>query len=172
MARSIVVADTSVLINFLRIDRMDLIGAHPASFIATDHVATEIADAYPDQQTRYEVALNSGQVTQQRIDDPVEVEIFLRLAERSRLGAGERSAIAVALNRGCALAIDDSRAIRRALEEAGIAGNPLIILRTQDIVVQIIRDGALTIEAADAIRDDWANNHRFKLKIASFADLL
>ena len=70
------------------------------------------------------------------------------------------------------MAIDDSRAIRRALEEAGFAGTPLTILRTQDIVVQIIRDGALTIESADAIRDDWANNHRFKLKIASFADLL
>ena len=172
MVRAIVVADTSVLINFLRIDRMDLIGAHPASFIATDHVAAEIADTYPEQQARYAAALNAAQITEQRIDDPAELEIFLRLAAKGRLGAGERAAIAVALNRGCALAIDDSRAIRRALEEAGIAGNPLIILRTQDIVVQIIRDGALTIEAADAIRDDWANNHRFKLKIASFADLL
>ena len=48
MVRSIALADTSVLINFLRIDRMDLIEAHPASFIATDHVAAEIADAYPE----------------------------------------------------------------------------------------------------------------------------
>ena len=63
-------------------------------------------------------------------------------------------------------------AILAELERTGEAGNPLIILRTQDIVVQIIRNGALTIEAADAICDDWANNHRFKLKIASFADLL
>ena len=53
MVRAIVVADTSVLINFLRIDRMDLIAAHPASFIATDHVAAEIADTYPEQQARY-----------------------------------------------------------------------------------------------------------------------
>ena len=168
----IVVADTSVLINFLRIDRMDLIGAHPASFIATDHVAAEIADTYPDQQARYAAALSAAQLTEQPIDDPSELELFLRLAAKGRLGAGERSAIAVALNRKCALAIDNSRAIQRALEEAGIAGNSLIILRTQDIVVQIIRHGALTIEAADAIRDDWASNHRFKLKIASFADLL
>jgi predicted nucleic acid-binding protein len=172
MVKAIVVADTSVLINFLRIDRMDLIAAHPASFIATDHVAAEIADTYPEQQARYAAALNAAQITEQRIDDPAELELFLRLAAKGRLGAGERAAIAVALTRGGALAIDDSRAIRRALEEAGFAGTPLTILRTQDIVVQIIRDGALTIEAADAIRDDWANNHRFKLKIASFADLL
>jgi predicted nucleic acid-binding protein len=172
MVRPIVVADTSVLINFLRIDRMDLIGSHPASFIVTDHVAAEIADTYPDQQTQYEVALTVGQVTQHRIDDPAELDIFLRMAEKGRLGAGERSAIAVALNRGCALAIDDSRAIHRALEEAGIAGNALTIVRTQDIIVELIRNGVVSVEAADAIHVDWATNYHFKLKIASFHDLL
>jgi predicted nucleic acid-binding protein len=172
MVRGIVVADTSVLINLLRINRMDLIGAHPASFIATDHVAGEIADTYPEQQARYAAAVNAAQITEQRVDDPAELELFLRLSANRRLGVGERSAIAVALNRKCTLAIDDSRAIQRALEEAGIAGNPLLILRTQDIVVQMIRHGALTLEAADAIRNDWASNHRFKLKIASFTDLL
>jgi predicted nucleic acid-binding protein len=172
MVSAIVIADTSVLINFLRIDRMDLIGAHPASFIATDHVAAEIADTYLDQQTRYEVALTAGQVTQHRIDDPAELDIFLRMAEKGRLGAGERSAIAVALNRGCALAIDDSRAIYRALEEAGIAGNALTIVRTQDIIVELVRNGVVSVEAADAIHVDWATNHHFKLKIASFHDLL
>ena len=172
MVSAIVVADTSVLINFLRIDRMDLIGAHPASFIATDHVAAEIADTYPDQQARYAAALNAAQLTEQRIDDPSELEMFLRLAAKGRLGAGERAAIAVALNRGCDLAIDDSRAIRRALEEAALWENVLSILRTQDIVVELIRKGVVSVEAADAIHVDWATNHRFKLKIVSFQDLL
>ncbi len=172
MVRAIVVADTSVLVNFLRINRMDLIGAHPATFIATDHVVGEIADTYPEQQTRYAVALNAAQITEQRIDDPAELEIFLRLAAKGRLGAGERAAIAVALNRGCALAIDDSRAIRRALQEAALGENALSILRTQDIVVELIRKGVVSVEAADAIHVDWATNHRFKLKIVSFQDLL
>ena len=70
MVNAIVVADTSVLINFLRIDRMDLIGAHPASFIATDHVAAEIADTYPEQQARYAAALSAAHISEQRIDDP------------------------------------------------------------------------------------------------------
>lgn len=172
MVRGIVVADSSVLINFLRIDRMDLIGAYPASFIATDHVAAEISDTYPDQQARYEAALNSGQITEQRVDDPVELEMFLRLGAKGRLGAGERAAIAVALNRACALAIDDSRAIRRALQEAALGDNALTILRTQDIVVELIRRGVVSVEAADAILVDWATNHRFKLKISSFKVLL
>jgi predicted nucleic acid-binding protein len=172
MVNAIVVADTSVLINFLRIDRMDLIGAHPASFIATDHVAAEIADTYPAQQARYAIALSAGHISEQRIDDPAELELFLRLAAHGRLGAGERSAIAVALNRKCTLAIDDSRAIQRAISEAGIAGNPVVIVRTQDIVVELIRKGFLSINGADAILVDWATNHRFKLKIGSFRDLL
>ena len=172
MVRSIIIADTSVLINFLRIDRMDLIGAHPASFIVTDHVADEIADSYPDQQARYNAAVAAGLLDQQRIDDLAEVEMFLRLAERGRLGAGERSAIAVALLRGYTLAIDDTRAIHRALEEAEVAGSALTILRTQDIVVELIRGGIVTVEAADAIHVEWATNHRFKLKISSFRELL
>ena len=172
MESAIVVADTSVIINFLRIDRMDLIGAHPSPFIVTDHVADEITDSYPEQQARFHAALGGGHITQHRIDDPAEVEIFLRLSIRGRLGAGERSAIAVALNRGCALAIDDSRAIRRAIDEAGIAGSPLTILRTQDVIVHLIRAKLLEIETADAIKENWRLNHRFTIRIGSFAELL
>jgi hypothetical protein len=74
MGSAIVVADTSVIINFLRIDRMDLIGSHPSPFIVTDHVADEIADSYPEQQARFHAALGSGHITQHRIDDPAEME--------------------------------------------------------------------------------------------------
>ena len=170
MAPTIIVADTSVLINFLCIDRMDLIGAHPDSFLATAHVAAEIID--PIQHSRYATALAAGDLVEQHVDDPAEVEIFLRLAQRGRLGAGERSAIAVALNRGYRLAIQDNRAIRRAIQEAGMSGSAVRIVRTQDIVVELIRCRALTVESADAILADWANNHRFKLKISSFSKLL
>ena len=99
MASGIVIADTSVLINFLRVDRMDLIGLHSAIFIATDHVGAEISDGYPDQKSRYRVALDANHLVEERVDDPTEVDIFLRLGRRHpRLGVGERSAIAVALN--------------------------------------------------------------------------
>lgn len=165
-----IVADTSVLINFLRIDRMDLIGRYPARFVATDHVAEEITE--PVQLRRYRAAIYAGHLVEQRVDDPAEVQLFLRLGQTGRLGAGERSAIAVALHRGWRLAIEDRRAIRRAVGEAGIAGNPVAILRTQDIVVTLIRNGVLTLEEADAMRADWADRHRFRLNIRSFRDLL
>lgn len=149
-----------------------MIGAHPDSFISTDHVGAEIADAYPDQQARYQAALDRGHITQHVVDEPAELELFLRLAEKGRLGAGERSAIALALNRKCALAIDDTRAIRRTVEEAGICGNPITIVRTQDVIVDLIKRGSLSVDAANAIKEDWNLNHRFTLKFDSFADLL
>jgi predicted nucleic acid-binding protein len=172
METSIVIADTSVLINFLRIDRMDLIGAHPFPFIVTDHVAEEVSESYADQRGRLDAALAAGHLTQQSIDTASEVEIFLRLGQRGRLGSGERSAIAVALHRGWTLAIDDSRAIKRAIQEADLSDKPLPILRTRDVMVQLIEAGIIDIARADAIKDDWRANHRFALAIRSFADLL
>ena len=45
-----VVTDASVLINFLRVSRMDLLGRHPCDFLMTDHVAHEVSGSYADQQ--------------------------------------------------------------------------------------------------------------------------
>jgi predicted nucleic acid-binding protein len=169
---AIVVTDTSVLINFLKIDRMDLVGRYPAGFLATDHVREEISDRYPAQAERYAAAIRAGWLTEEAVNDPVEVALFGRLSATPRLGPGECSAIAVALNRRHALAIDDSRAIRHALREAGIAGRALAILRTQDVVVELIRTGVLTIEQADRIKLDWETHHRFRITAPSFASLL
>jgi len=161
---SATVADTSVLINFLCIDRMDLIGQYPEPFIATDHVAGEIVDAYPEQQARYAAALSAGYIAEESVTDPNEVNTFLRLGKSGRLGAGERSAIAVAFNRAYTLAIDDSRALKSAIREAGISGHSLHSIRTQDIVVSLIRAGKITIQEANAIKETWANHHRFRFK--------
>ena len=61
---SILVSDASVLINFLRIDRMDLIDAVSYEFMVTDHVADEISEIYPEQQVCYQAALDRGDVAQ------------------------------------------------------------------------------------------------------------
>ena len=48
----------------------------------------------------------------------------------------------------------------------------LVVLRTQDIIVALIRASALTLDEADQMRADWEQNHRFRLKARSFRDLL
>jgi predicted nucleic acid-binding protein len=172
MPSSIIVADTSVLINFLKVDRMDLIGAYPRHVLATDHVASEIADAYPEQQARYQAALTAQRLETCSVTDPDEIALFTRLGPGQRLGAGECSAIAVALHRGFALAIDDNRAVNRALREAGLVGSKLEIFRTQDVIVALIHAGVLDVATADQLKDAWANQHRFRIKAVSFSELL
>ena len=89
-------------------------------------------------------------------------------APSGRLGAGECSAIAVAVHRSLMLAIDD----RQAIVQARRTDQTLHILTTQDLMVSMIDEGLLGIEEADRIRDDWAARHRFRLKIRSFRDVL
>jgi predicted nucleic acid-binding protein len=167
----IVVVDTSVLINFLKIDRMDLIGRYPGRFLATDHVESEIADDYPEQKARYQAAVAAGLLDTCSVIDPAEIVLFLRLGPGVHLGAGESSAIAVALTRRYAIAIDDSRAIKVALREAELTGARLTVLRTEEIMVALIRASVLLVDEADRIKADWEQNHRFRLKARTFRDL-
>lgn len=169
MESAIVVADTSVLVNFLRIDRMDLIGCHPQRFLATDHVDSEITSSYADQRARYQSAITSGLLDTCSVVDPEEVELFLRLRPGERLGAGECSALAIAIHRKYPIAIDDNRAVKRAVRQLGAK---LEVIRTVDVMVALIRTGVLDVVTADQIKDLWARHHRFRIKAASFRDLL
>ena len=170
MASAIIVADTSVLLNFLKIGRMDLIGRHPRRFLATDHVESEITDAV--QRSAFLAAVAAGHLNTCTVTDLREVDLFLRLGPGIRLGAGECSALAVAVNRGHAVAIDDNRALNRAFRAAGLGTARIEIIRTPGVVVELIRAGVLTVGEADHIKAEWAQHHRFRIKAASFGDLV
>lgn len=163
-----VVLDTSVLVNFLRIDRMDLIREHPCDFMVTGQVSDEITDNYSDQRKRLLTAIETGVLRQESIEDPRAKELFESLVKTRRFGIGECSAIALAISRGCVLAIDDRQAANQALR----IGADLRILPTQELVVSMIREGVLDINKADEIKELWASRHRFAMKIRSFADVL
>lgn len=167
-ATKVVVADTSVLVNFLCIDRMDLIAGHSSHFVITDHVAAEITDHYPGEQERLEAALAQGIVEQQSVSGATELDLFGRLIAGGRLGPGECAAIAFAIANNHALAIDD----RTAASHARQLNPEIVVLSTQDIMVDLLRAGMLAVEEADRIKDTWATEHRFRLTIASFGDVL
>ena len=164
----ILVTDASVLINFLAVDRLDLIAAHPSRCLVTDHVASEIAEHYPDQQLRYAAGLASGAIHQIAVSASDEIELFSQLTATRRLGTGECSAIALAICRQYRIAIDDKQACKQAL-----ALRPdLQIISTQDLVVEIVRAGRLDVASADALKMRWQSEFSFALKIRSFADVL
>lgn len=55
------IIDTSVLINFLRIDRADLLAAHPHyRFVVIDYVKSEVTNRSHQQLTRLDAALAAG----------------------------------------------------------------------------------------------------------------
>ena len=165
---SIVVADSSVVVNFLRIDRLDLFAAYSLDFIVTDHVVDEITDDYPEQQRRFEAAQADGTLRLVSITDPEEVARFRRLTEPGRLGLGECSAIACAVHRGHTLAIDDRQALNHALRICP----RLQILKTPDLMVSMIQEGLLNVSQADALKEEWDRHYNFTLNIESFAELV
>ncbi len=165
---SIVIADTSVLINFLAIGRMDLIKRHSCRFLIIDHVRQEITEHYQEQFTRLKEALEQCIIEEISVTDPEEVETFAKLTKLESFGNGECACIAVALHRSYTLAIDDKKAIK----QAHLSCPTISIVTTEDLMVSMIKAGLITVNEADAIKNEWASSHRFKLKIRSFGDLI
>ncbi|WP_226019659.1 hypothetical protein [Novosphingobium sp. FKTRR1] len=165
---AILVTDTSVLVNFLRIDRMELLRDLPCRFVVTDHASGELTDFYPEQVERFNAALAAGYVEACTVTDEAALDIFGRLTGTTRLGVGESATIAHAMVTGAGVAIDD----RRAINEARRIAEGLVIVRTADLMVRMIQEAMLTVEEADAIKDDWAANHRFRIPVASFAEMM
>ncbi len=163
-----VVTDTSTLINFLRIGRIDLlVGLTSYRFIVTDHVRAEVTSTYPAQLANFEFALLAGHVVEMTLDDPADLTVFAEL-KTLLLGDGECASIAAALNRGLPLAMDDIRARKRAK-----ARDPsLYLLDTVGLMVEAIHAGLLTVLEADTIKADWETNHRFRLKFVSFGEVI
>ncbi|MCP5127485.1 MAG: hypothetical protein H6973_18180 [Gammaproteobacteria bacterium] len=164
----IVIADTSVLINFLAINRMDLIKRHSCRFLITDHVRQEVTDHYYEQSTRLNEALKQGILEEISVTDQQELETFVALSKFENLGDGECACIAVALHHSYMLAIDDKKAIK----QARLLMPTINIFTTQDLMLSMIKSGLVTINEADTIKHEWASTHRFTLKIHSFAELL
>jgi len=168
----LLIADTSVLINFLKIDRMNLIGRHAPRCLITEHVVAEVTDLYPDQKDRLSAAIAVGHLEVISVSEEAELDLFGRIQQAGRLGIGEASAIAVALNRGYSLGIDDRRAIKDAQALAAAEGGALTVWGTRDIVVRLIRAGHLSVEQADVLLVSWRTQHRFDLAIRSFSELI
>ncbi len=167
--RKLAIIDSSTLINFLAVDRADLLEHNRRyRFLITEHVRGEISGAYPEQLARLANLLDRNIIEESPVTALNEIEVFARLAASNRLGLGECASIAAASERSLVLAIDDKRAKREAS-----AFNPrLVIVNTPGLMVELIRDGIIDVAAADMIKATWETHHRFRLPISSFADVV
>jgi predicted nucleic acid-binding protein len=155
-----------VLVNFLAIDRVDLlVGLASHRFHITAHVRGEVT--YPNQVASLNAAIHSGQLSELPTGNLAELATFAGLT--TTLGVGESAAIAAAQHRTMLVAVED-RSARRTAESLVGQHN---VLGTVDLMVRIIQAGQLTVAEADAIKRDWETNHRFALpQFNSFAEQL
>jgi predicted nucleic acid-binding protein len=166
--REIAVSDTSVLINFLAVERVDLL-VREYQILITNHVRREVAQHCPDELVRLEKALNAGQITEIVVASKEELETFASLiGSPKRLGAGECAAIAAAIHQNVPIAIDDKVAIRHLQNQYPACR----VETTQSLMVRLIRLGAVSIVLADHLKSEWESKFRFRLKVSSFAELL
>lgn len=167
--RAPLIIDASTLINFLAVDRVGLLLSSPRHrLIVTEHVRREITEDYPEQLARLEIAFKSGGIEETPVTATNELAVFARLAAMKRLGPGECASIAAASERGCALAIDDKRAAKQAT-----ALNPcLVIMNTQALMIALIHEQLLDVATADEIKRTLEREHRFRLPIATFQDVV
>src|SRR4051794_10084407 len=165
--RTNAIIDTSVLVNFLKIDRTDLLAKHPAyRFIVLDLVRNEVTKR--GQTVRLDAAILSGDVLPDgppETIDMAELAAFAAMASL-KIGNGDKAAIAAASVRTLPLAMDDQRAWKRAA--AFCAAIPREV--TVSLIVSLIKAGVIDVPAADAIKSDWQSHHNFTLRFQSFAE--
>lgn len=163
----VIVLDTSVLLNFLRVGRLDLLVRLPGQlFLVTDHVRDEVTDQAHAQTLRE--ALQHGPMREIRVDAPEELEVFGQLVALRVLGGGECAALAVAVHRGLPIAIDDKAARKKAMSLFGFEQ----FVGTADLVVAAIRGGLINVAGADEMKRRWEEDLRFRLGFESFGEAL
>ena len=161
----LVVADTSVLINFVHVGRLDLLG--PASglrVLVPLEVKAELVD--PVQRAAVDDALAAGALADA---GPLAVEELTEYARlRATLGSGESAALSIAVIRGAIVACDERRAFLRAAETLLGPGR---VVNTPGLLLRAIHRGTIEVAAADDMKAEL-ERRRFKMSFGSFADLL
>ena len=163
MEEALLIADASTLLNFLRVRRFDLVQGLGFKVRIVDAVFEEIQS----ERAQLEKLLERGSIKTLTLEGKAITGTVAQLLALG-LGSGEAFSFAAAIEFEGAVAIDDRRAVKRVRTIA----SDILVFTTTDIVVAGIRKSALTVSEADELKEDWGNNHRFRLKFETFADLL
>lgn len=146
-----VATDTSLLLNFLRIDRTDILGALPGfRFCVLNHVIGEVTQE--PHATRLQAALAKSHIVEFELTDLDAIANYDDL--RQNLGDGEAATIAAAAHDQWVIGMDEKgRAKREAIARVGERK----LLNTPGVLVHAVHVELLTLTAAEQIRLDLAN---------------
>ena len=165
--RLLVIADANILINFIKIGRLPLLQElRNYAFRLPEEVYREIS--YPEQRTELDRVLVEGWIEKIQITALDELSAYAEY--RRQMDNGEAACLAVAVSRRWIIACDEQkkRVIHREVRDKLGSG---YLLNTPGILVKAIREGHLTWEEADQIKEDLAQN-RFTMKITSFREFV
>ena len=161
----IVVTDTNVLINLIYVDWLSVLGSLDSyDFIVVDEVLAEITRQ--EQEVAVAAALKEGHLSSVRLEEVEGLALFSELVQI--LGRGEAASLALAVVREYAIACDEKRVFKR---EATSRLGANRILTTPGIFVLALRQGLISIEDADHMKDVLEAN-RFRMAFSSFKDIL
>jgi len=160
-----VVVDANVLINLIQVHHLDLLGGLPGwRFLVPPEVEAEIRD--PNQSKGLREGIEKGVIERISLQTMTELAIYGDLVRF--LGKGEAACLALAQPRGWCVASDERRAFLRQAEERLGQGR---VLTTPGILVLAIREGLLSVEEADHLKDRL-ERCRFRMRFRSFRDIL
>lgn len=145
-----VATDTSLLLNFLRIDRTDILGALPGfRFRFLGHVIAEVTQ--PSHTARLNTALERSHLTEFELTDLAAIADYDAL--RANLGDGEAATIAAGACLRWIVGLDEKgRARREANNRVGEQG----LINTPGVLVHAVRTGVLALQDAEQVRLELA----------------
>lgn len=160
-----VVVDTSVLINFLVLDRLDLLGALGGlAFLLPGEVVAEVQRA--EQRVALQFGVKAGWLATTELQEPEELRRFTEY--RTTLDSGESACLAIAQTRRWLIACDEKGAFRRKATAAlGIQR----ILTTPGLLLRALKQGLISVEEAD-LGKALLERRKFRMAFGSFRDLL
>lgn len=162
---SIVVTDTSVLINLAHTGHLWLLGSTPGyRFLVPEEVFAEVQD--PAQKDMVDSAISDGFLERTTIRTAEELAVYADLT--LILGSGESACLALASNRGWLIACDERRVF---LREARARIGEHRLINTPGLYVLWIRCQLISVEEADEAKA-VLETHRFRMRFGSFQELV
>ncbi len=144
--------ETSVLISFLKIQRLDLLSKLDRELCITEEVNAEIrGDRYPFQRQHLETHLEAGTISILRIELTETLVLKAKLRALGPFGTGECSTVAKALELGLTCAMTDIDAIKRFKEFYP----ELRIVTTSDVFFEMLTEGLASVDEVDLVLPSW-----------------
>lgn len=148
-----ILIETSVLISFLKIQRLDILGKLDRKLLITEEVDAEInGERYPFQREHLDSHVNLGTIEIVRLELTSTIELKSKMSSLGPFGTGECSTAAKALELNVPTAMTDEAAVRRFLKHYPT----LQVLSVEDLFIELFSESLLTVADADLVLPSWS----------------